>query len=144
MEHGFPRRYISSTPQEILYDHGRVLGGRVKIVDTGTTVLRQPRLETTAYREEPLLGEVVQIKRQEGGTLVLENVVLESPYQSIAGDLVILGLASYVFFTTQNTIMKVISIGAGMLGIFGLVTKISQLAKEPTTAYQAVKPSFEV
>jgi len=52
MDHGFPRRYSPDTPEEILYDHGKVLGSRVRIVDTGRTILRQPRLETTLYRQE--------------------------------------------------------------------------------------------
>ena len=54
MEHGFPRRYIDITPQEILYDPTRVLGSQCPpartMVSTGRTVVRQPRLETTAYR----------------------------------------------------------------------------------------------
>lgn len=54
MGRGFPRRYIDTTPQEILYDE-RILGGgcpcphRAKMIPTGETVLRQPRLETERY-----------------------------------------------------------------------------------------------
>jgi len=48
---GFPRRYIDITPQEILYDPTRILGaGRVYMVPTGETVLRQPRRESPGYR----------------------------------------------------------------------------------------------
>lgn len=143
MEHGFPRSYISSTPQEILYDHERVLGGK-KIVSTGTTVLRQPRLETTAYQEVSGLQDFVQVKRQESGKLVLENAFLENPYRSIASELLILGLASYIFFTSENTFMKVVAAGAGVLSLVDLFIKVPKLWTEPTTAYQAVKPSFEV
>lgn len=50
MGRGFPRRYIDITPQEILYDPTRILGGgRVYMVPTGETILRQPRRESTGY-----------------------------------------------------------------------------------------------
>jgi hypothetical protein len=60
MGHGFPRSYSDTTPQEILYDHGKVLGACARIVDTGRTVLRQPRLETTLYRQELGMAYVVR------------------------------------------------------------------------------------
>ena len=48
---GFPRRYVDTTPEEILYDPTRILGfGRVFMVPTGETILRQPRVESTGYR----------------------------------------------------------------------------------------------
>jgi hypothetical protein len=51
---GFPRRYMETTPQEILYDPTRIMGTQIsaKLTPTGRTVLRQPRLETQAYTEE--------------------------------------------------------------------------------------------
>lgn len=48
----FPRQYVSTTPSEILYDPGRVLGTPSRMVSLRYTVLRQPRLETTAMRME--------------------------------------------------------------------------------------------
>lgn len=48
--HDFPRRDIPVTPQEVLYGR-RVLSaiGRVRMIPTGQTVVRQPRLETELY-----------------------------------------------------------------------------------------------
>jgi hypothetical protein len=48
----FPRRGISITPSENLYEPQRVLSpaGRVTMEPTGQTVLIQPRLETTLVR----------------------------------------------------------------------------------------------
>jgi len=47
---GFPRRYVDTTPDEILYDPTRILsrGIRARIIPTGQTVLYQPRVETEA------------------------------------------------------------------------------------------------
>lgn len=53
MGHGFPRRQVPITAQEVLYSPRRVLGspgmGRVRVIPTGQTVLWQPRLETSLY-----------------------------------------------------------------------------------------------
>jgi len=49
----FPRGYVSITPHEALTDMTRVLGAPVRMKSLRYTVLRQPRLETTAMRMAP-------------------------------------------------------------------------------------------
>jgi len=49
MGHGFPRRAIDITPQEVFYSPDDILGTRAVMIP-GPTILRQPRLETTGYR----------------------------------------------------------------------------------------------
>ena len=48
----FPRNEVEITPDEILYDRHRVLGRGIQasMEYTGVTILRQPRVETTAIR----------------------------------------------------------------------------------------------
>lgn len=68
----FPRRYVEITPEEYLFDPGRVLGTRVSalIKKTGETVLMQPRLETTGHMMKetindcPPPSQLPYIKRQ--------------------------------------------------------------------------------
>lgn len=68
----FPRRYIEITPEEYLYDPGRILGTRVSALlqKTGEMVLRQPRLETTGLTQRetindcPPPSQLPYIKRQ--------------------------------------------------------------------------------
>jgi len=52
MGHGFPRDGVDITPAEILSEPYRVIGRYEDVVvqPEGFTVLRQPRLETTAIR----------------------------------------------------------------------------------------------
>jgi hypothetical protein len=144
MEHGFPRSYVDTTPQEILYDHDRVLGARVKIMSTGETVLRQPRLETTLYQQISGIGDLVQLKRQEGKQLVLESAFMVPPYRMIVSELIILGLSSYIFFTSDSKAAKIISASSGIVSLITALKDIYSLSQEPKVAYQTVKPSFEV
>jgi len=68
----FPRRYIDITPEEILYDPGRILGTRVsaQLRTTGDTILRQPRVESTGLLQResindcPPPSQLPYIKRQ--------------------------------------------------------------------------------
>lgn len=53
-QHGFPRRDIDITPQEVLYDPDTILGGPefcYQISPPGPTVLQQPRVETSLYQQ---------------------------------------------------------------------------------------------
>ena len=52
-----PRRYVSITPDEVLYDHMRVLSSPAsRLTSMRYTILQQPRLETTAMRMETFRG----------------------------------------------------------------------------------------
>lgn len=95
MGHGFPRRDMDITPQEVLYNHDKVLGGRefaYKISPPGPTVLQQPRVETSLYGQkelidltpyrilEPLLEKFQHIyPRFDSETVFSENVVDAPP-----------------------------------------------------------------
>lgn len=50
---GFPRRYVDTTPDEILYDPDRILsrGIAARLIHTGQTELYQPRVESEAMTE---------------------------------------------------------------------------------------------
>lgn len=144
MGHGFPRRYISVTPQEVLYDHDRVLGARVKMTDTGKTILRQPRLETTAYTQITEMGNLVQIRRQEGKSVVLDNAFLQEPFRYFATELVIIGMSTYLFLNTPYKVMKAISLVAGVNSLIQVARGIYELSRDPEVAYQKVNPSVEV
>src|ERR1700682_1411627 len=50
---GFPRRYMDTTPDEILYDPTRILGRgiRSRLINTGETILHQPRVESEAMTQ---------------------------------------------------------------------------------------------
>jgi hypothetical protein len=50
---GFPRRYVDTTPDEILYDPTRILGRGIQaqMIPTGEAMLRQPRVESEAMTQ---------------------------------------------------------------------------------------------
>lgn len=124
MGHGFPRSYIPQTPSEILYDHDRILGSRAKMYSQGETMLRQPRLETTAYTmvtDDGMGSYYAQMKTGKGDRLRLENAIVEAPWIPITMDLALLALGVYTFWTSQKKVQKVIGgaaviLGGGMLG----------------------------
>jgi hypothetical protein len=119
MKHGFPRSYIPQTPQEILYDHDRILGSRARMYSQGETMLRQPRLETTAYTmvtEGELDGYFAQMKTGKGDALKLANAIVEAPWVPFMMDLALLGLGLYTFWVGRENMQKVIGGGAIILG----------------------------
>jgi hypothetical protein len=68
----FPRRDILITPQDELYNTNKILGGKYgksTLTPTGKTVLRQPRLETTALRHT-----------QEN--ILPSSIVVDQPFQT--------------------------------------------------------------
>ena len=50
MGHEMPRQYVDVTPAEVLYS-SNILGSRAIMIPLPYTVLRQPRLESTAYNQ---------------------------------------------------------------------------------------------
>lgn len=144
MGHGFPRNYIPNTPQEILYDHERVLGARVKMEDTGITVLRQPRLETTSYRQVTELGGVIQIRKQNGSSVTLDKAILEAPFQFFATQAVVIGLSAYIFLTTPYVALRFVAAAAGLNSLYQAGVAAYELSQDPKVAYQETRPSLEV
>lgn len=152
MGHGFPRSYIPHTPEEILYDHDRILGSRARMYSQGVTMLRQPRVESTAYTmvTNEGLGSTylpgttyAQVKTGFGQNLKLENFILQPPWLSIAIDLALLGVGVYTFARATKKAERIGSAVAIAAGGGLLAHKIWLVSGPPVVSYKEEAVSTE-
>lgn len=171
MAHGFPRRDINITPSEILDDHDKILGGpeyKYKISPPGPTVLQQPRLETSLYKQqetidpspyrvlEPLLEKLQHIyPRFDSETIFVAGEVdappaaagpIPVPVTALMFDTVP-GVVSYLRRIEVNVLdgLVPVNMGAGVFVDGEPVKYIAQTAaatSPPTYGVQPQTPNF--
>jgi hypothetical protein len=152
MGHGFPRSYIPHTPQEILYDHERILGSSARMYSQGMTMLRQPRVESTAYTMVTSEGlgstyipgtTYAQVKTGTGQNLVLRNFILQPPWLAISIDLALAGLGGYILWQSREKEDMIIGAAAVILGGGLLAHKIWLVSSDPVVSYKEEAVSTE-
>jgi len=168
MGHGFPRQDMDVTPQEVLYDHDKILGGpehTYQISPPGPTVLQQPRVETSLYKEtqtvdlspyrilDPLLEKFQHIYPRFDSETVFASNLVEAPPGAVPTTALtfdtVPGVNTYlrnIQITVMDGLLPV-NIGAGCFVDGNPVKVVAQptaATSPPTYGVQPQTPNFPI